>query len=66
MDGELSDDGLARPGRRGYQNPVASLERLARSNLEVIEAEWIEGGKRGQRRVTLALPLHGCCIPFSG
>jgi len=49
--GELADDGLARPGRGGYQDPVAVGQRAARPHLEVVELEVVQSPERGERWV---------------
>ena len=42
--GELADDGLAGPGRRGDEDVLALLELLARLDLEVVELE-VQAGR---------------------
>jgi len=55
VNGELADYRLARAGRRGQQDPVASVQRPARTDLEIVELEVIERTKRGQLRPVLRL-----------
>jgi hypothetical protein len=54
--GELADQGLARPGRRGHQDAVPVLDRTARLDLEVVECELVETGELGENRVGLPGP----------
>ena len=46
--GELADDGLARPRRRGDQHRAALLELAAGPHLEVVESEGQARGEVGQ------------------
>ncbi|SIJ32593.1 Uncharacterised protein [Mycobacteroides abscessus subsp. abscessus] len=49
VDGELGDDRLAGPGRRGDEDVLALLELLARLDLEVVELEVGAGEEPTQR-----------------
>ncbi len=72
VDGELADHGLARPGGRGHQDPVALVQRGARLDLEVVELEVVQraefGELGGRLPVTeLRVPLRGGpCVRFRG
>jgi hypothetical protein len=52
LGGELPDDGLARTGGCCYQDAFASGDRLAGTDLEVVEAERVAGRelRHGSRR----------------
>src|SRR5213078_2138569 len=46
VDGELGDERLARPGRRGHDDGLPRFDRADRFELEVVERERVPGAKR--------------------
>ena len=55
VDGELTHDRLARPGRCGDEDPTALLEGGSRAPLEVVELEVEAGGELRELRVAGAV-----------
>ena len=59
MDGELTDDGLARAGRGGHQDTATRLEGSTGGALEAVQPERVTDLELGERRAGLTAPESG-------
>ncbi|CAM5505150.1 hypothetical protein SFUMM280S_09114 [Streptomyces fumanus] len=66
MDGELADDGLAGAGGCRHQHALAGLQRLARLDLEGVEAEVVHLAEGRERGGLLAARLRAAAYRSAG